>query len=78
VKSPSPVFSAGAGAYSPGHNGFFQGSDGKDWIIYHANSRPGQGCGDTRNPRAQPFGWKPDGTPDFGIPVSVDKVLPRP
>jgi GH43 family beta-xylosidase len=78
VKTPSPVFSGDAGAYSPGHNGFFQGADGKDWIVYHANSRPGQGCGDTRNPRAQPFGWKPDGTPDFGTPVGVDTVLPRP
>ena len=78
VKRPSPVFSGDAGAYSPGHNGFFQGADGKDWIVYHANSRPGQGCEDTRNPRAQPFRWKPDGTPDFGTPVSVDTVLPRP
>ncbi len=78
AKSPAPVFSGDAVSYAPGHNGFFQDSDGKDWIVYHANSHPGQGCGDTRNPRAQPFGWKPDGTPDFGSPVSVDKRLPRP
>jgi GH43 family beta-xylosidase len=80
VKSSEPVFSSDpqAGVFAPGHNAFFQGADGKDWIVYHANSRPGQGCGDARSPRAQPFGWKPDGTPDFGKPVSTDTLLPRP
>jgi GH43 family beta-xylosidase len=78
VKSPSPVFSGDAATYAPGHNAFFQGADGKDWIVYHANSRPGEGCGDARTPRAQPFGWNAKGTPDFGAPVGVDTVLPRP
>jgi GH43 family beta-xylosidase len=68
VKSPEPVFTGSDGAVSPGHNSFFQTADGKDWIVYHANARPGQGCGDTRSPRAQPFSWRADGTPDFGSP----------
>jgi GH43 family beta-xylosidase len=80
VKSAEPVFSGSPAddVYAPGHNSFFQGSDGKDWLIYHANSQPGAGCGDSRSPRAQPFGWKADGTPDFGHPVSPNTVLPRP
>ncbi len=79
-KSSKPVFSSSSKAhvYAPGHNAFFQGSDGKDWIVYHANSKPGQGCGDARSPRAQPFTWNPDGTPNFGTPVSLDTPLPRP
>ncbi|MDR3734590.1 MAG: family 43 glycosylhydrolase [Acidobacteriaceae bacterium] len=55
--------------FRTGHNGFFKSLDGKeDWIIYHANSAPGQGCGATRSPRIQRFTWNPDGTPNFGIP----------
>lgn len=80
-KSSAPVLwsSPSAGAYSPGHNGFFQSPDGKeDWIIYHANSKPHQGCGNFRNPRAQRFHWKADGAPDFGRPVPIDKPVPRP
>ena len=55
-----------AGVYATGHNGFFQSPDGKDWIIYHANSQKNQGCGPQRSPRIQPFTWNPDGTPNFG------------
>jgi GH43 family beta-xylosidase len=74
TKNPEPVFqtSAEAKAFGPGHNGFFKGPDGSDWIIYHANPGPGQGCGNRRSPRAQPFTWKPDGTPDFGKPVKLN------
>src|SRR3954468_8758567 len=80
-KNPEPVFSTTpeAKAYGPGHNGFFQSADGKeDWIIYHANLEPGQGCGNRRAPRAQPFTWKPDGTPDFGRPVKAGVEIPGP
>jgi GH43 family beta-xylosidase len=73
-KSPLPVFwqSPQASAYGTGHNSFFQSPDGsEDWIVYHANPEPGQGCGGHRSPRAQKIGWKPDGTPDFGRPVAV-------
>jgi GH43 family beta-xylosidase len=81
TKSAKPVFkqSPANGVYAPGHNSFFTSPDGKeDWILYHANDKPGQGCGKWRSPRAQPFSWKPDGTPDFGEPLPTDKPLPAP
>jgi len=80
-KSPVPVFqqSPEAQVYATGHNSFFKSPDGKqDWILYHANSEPGQGCGWHRSPRAQPFTWNADGTPDFGTPVPAGKPIPRP
>ena len=72
TKAPEPVFKedTAQGVYAPGHNSFFTSPDGrKYWILYHANSEPDQGCGGHRSPRAQPFTWKADGTPDFGRPV---------
>lgn len=81
TKSPVPVFwkSPEGGAFGTGHNGFFQSPDGKeDWIIYHANSHPGEGCGSARAPRAQPIHWNADGTPDFGRPVPIGQPIPRP
>ena len=71
TKSPQPVFKASPehGVYAPGHNSFFKSPDGKeDWILYHANSEAGQGCGGKRSPRAQRFSWNADGSPNFGIP----------
>lgn len=68
-----------AGVFATGHNGFFKSPDGKqDWIIYHANSAPNEGCGNKRSPRAQPFTWSADGTPDFGKPLSVGTVIRKP
>lgn len=81
TKNPHPVFkgSSSAHAFGPGHNGFFKSPDGKqDWIIYHANPGPEEGCRNQRAPRAQPFTWNRDGTPHFGKPVPIDKSLPRP
>ncbi len=80
-KHPTPVFqqSKTNGVYAPGHNSFFKSPDGKeDWILYHANAAPGQGCGRNRSPRAQKFTWNANGTPNFGIPVKTDSVLPVP
>jgi GH43 family beta-xylosidase len=80
-KSPEPVFQGSADnrVYAPGHNGFFKSPDGKqDWILYHANPEPGQGCGSQRSPRAQPFVWDSDGRPNFGTPVALTTALPRP
>lgn len=80
-KHPRPVFqqSAAARAYGTGHNSFFKSPDGReDWILYHANSQPNQGCGRQRSPRAQPFTWKADGTPDFGTPVGTGTLLRKP
>jgi GH43 family beta-xylosidase len=71
-KSSQPVFkeSPENKVFAPGHNSFFKSPDGKeDWILYHANSEPGQGCGSHRSPRAQKFTWSADGIPNFGEPV---------
>jgi GH43 family beta-xylosidase len=68
-----------AGAFGPGHNGFFKSPDGKeDWIIYHANPAPGEGCGKFRSPRIQRFTWDQWGRPDFGKPVSPGQRLEKP
>jgi GH43 family beta-xylosidase len=81
VKSPRPVFvtSVKNHVYAPGHNSFFKSPDGKeDWILYHANSEPNQGCGRKRSPRAQPFTWNADGTPNFGEPIAEGVPLKAP
>ena len=80
-KSALPVFwqSPAAGAYGTGHGSFFTSPDGsQNWMLYHANPEAGQGCGRQRSPRAQPFTWKTDGTPDFGRPVPIGTPIPRP
>jgi GH43 family beta-xylosidase len=81
TKSAQPVFRQKPenGAFGPGHCSFFRSPDGReDWIIYHANSAPSQGCGDTRNPRIQKFTWAPNGRPDFGDPVNIYLKSQRP
>jgi GH43 family beta-xylosidase len=77
VKSPAPVFASNAatGQYGPGHNSFTTTSDGKtDILVYHArNYRDivGDPLHDpNRHTRAQAIVWRPDGTPDFGMPVA--------
>jgi len=73
-KSQQPVFSKNptGNAFGPGHNGFFKSSDGtEDWIIYHANSSTGQGCGGSRNVRIQKFTYNSAGVPVFGSPVAT-------
>ena len=80
-KSSKPVFwqSPEASVYGPGHNTFFKSPDGReDWILYHANSAPGEGCGSFRSPRAQPFKWNADGTPDFGRPIPLSQPILKP
>lgn len=77
-KWPQPVFQTSVAnkVFAPGHNSFFKSPDGKeDWIIYHANSEAGQGCGRNRSPRAQKFIWKADDTPFFGTPVKAGEKL---
>jgi GH43 family beta-xylosidase len=66
-----------AGVYGPGHNGFTTSPDGRQsWLIYHADAVSGAGWAG-RSIRAQPFTWRADGTPDFGVPVAVGAaVLP--
>jgi GH43 family beta-xylosidase len=81
IKLSTPVFSKKPenGAYGTGHNGFFKSRDGtEDWIIYHANSQAGEGCGNERNPRMQKFSWNADGTPNFGEPVKINYPIKKP
>lgn len=81
TKSPNPVFSTNGanGAYAPGHNGFFISRDGtQNWLLYHANSLAGQGCGNARTPRMQSFSWNSDGTPNFGTPVKIGAPIHKP
>jgi GH43 family beta-xylosidase len=81
VKSQDPVFKKNpdGNSFGPGHNSFFKSPDGKeDWIIYHANPSPGQGCNDFRSPRMQRFTWRADGTPEFGVPVPLSEAIAVP
>ncbi len=78
TKNAQPVFAKqpSNNAYGPGHNAFFKSPDGtEDWIIYHANTNAGEGCGTARNIRMQKFSWNVDGTPNFGIPVKAGTAL---
>jgi GH43 family beta-xylosidase len=80
-KNPTPVFSknVSGSVFGPGHNSFFKSPDGsEEWIIYHANSSSGQGCGDTRSPRMQKFSWNTNGTPNFGAPVNMYTNIIKP
>jgi GH43 family beta-xylosidase len=80
-KYPDPVFQRedANGVYAPGHNTIFKSPDGtEDWIVYHANDNESDVCDMGRTPRIQKFGWKEDGTPDFGIPVSTETKLAVP
>lgn len=74
TKSPEPVFvtSEANGIYGPGHNSFLKSAEGDDLIVYHArNYRDivGDPLRDpNRHTRVQKISWRPDGTPDFGLP----------
>ncbi len=77
---PRPVFSRSDvnEVFGPGHNGFFQSPDGtEDWIIYHAKTTSAYTYGG-RTTRAQRFTWNEDGTPNFGLPLSLKAVLAEP
>ncbi len=81
IKHQEPVFKQAIenGVYAPGHNSFFKSPDGaEDWILYHANSEAGQGCGIERSPRAQKFTWDKNGFPVFGKPLKTGEVLAIP
>lgn len=81
TKLPEPILVASPqnGAYAPGHNGFFTSADGKeDWIIYHANSKAGQGCGNNRNPRMQKISWNAAGMPVIGEAVKINTPVKKP
>lgn len=81
IKSETPILSQShqTKVYAPGHNSFFKSPNGKeDWILYHANSNPGEGCGMKRSPRMQQIKWDQNGNPVIGDPVSEGKELAIP
>ena len=76
IKNPESVFKRSSDVFGPGHCSFVKSPDGKeDWIVYHAHIGP-----DTRerDVRIQRFTWNPDGSPDFGVPVSPGVPLRPP
>ncbi|SNR58329.1 glycoside hydrolase family 43 protein [Hymenobacter mucosus] len=79
-KAAQPVFrpSAENGVWGTGHNSFTTSPDGRqNWLVYHAKTAADGKCAG-RSSRAQQFTWNPDGTPNFGVPVSLQTPLPRP
>ncbi|AWP27289.1 alpha-N-arabinofuranosidase [Paenibacillus glucanolyticus] len=85
TKHAGPVFAKNPaqGVYAPGHNSFTVSPDGsEDWIVYHAYSyseaEQQRSAGGPRSTRIQRFGWKEDGLPDFGLPISEHSLLPLP
>lgn len=77
---PKPVFARvdQYGVFGPGHNFFFRSPDGKeDWLVYHAKAGRENRYSD-RSTRAQRFTWGADGTPDFGLPLPLDRTLAAP
>jgi GH43 family beta-xylosidase len=77
-KYQKPVFKSSpqSGVYATGHNSFFMSPDSSQyWILYHANSKPHEGCGSSRSPRMQQFHWNEDGTPNFGLPAKTGLPL---
>lgn len=75
-RSPILTQSAKNKVYGTGHNSFFKSPNGKeDWILYHANSEQGQGCGGFRSPRMQRLFWDENGFPFVGEAVSETTTL---
>ncbi len=76
---PAPVFERhdANGVFGPGHNGFFRAADGSDWIVYHGKTTADYTYRG-RSTRVQPFAWKPDGTPNFGVPLPLSAEITEP
>ncbi|KAK3356545.1 glycosyl hydrolase [Lasiosphaeria hispida] len=77
IKSPNAIFASNADTqqFGPGHNSFTVSEDGQsDVIVYHDRGYrdiKGDPLNDpNRRTRVQKLYWKPDGTPDFGIPLA--------
>ncbi|MEZ3501284.1 family 43 glycosylhydrolase [Pantoea sp. KPR_PJ] len=81
-KSARPVFTSNWDnhQYGPGHNCFTQDEKGGDLLVYHARSYTeieGDPLWDpNRHTRLKNFGWRDDGTPDFGVPPADYTSVP--
>ena len=75
TKSRTPVFATSRAnrIFGPGHNSFTVDERGRDVLIYHARDYKrieGDPLFDpNRHTRAQRFWFRPDGSPDFGVPI---------
>ncbi|MFS0774091.1 glycoside hydrolase family 43 protein [Sphingomonas sp. 1P08PE] len=75
TKSPTQVFASSAanGVWGPGHNSFTVDERGRDMLVYHARDYreiKGDPLFDpNRHTRVQPIAYRPDGSPDFGVPA---------
>ncbi|WP_294263204.1 glycoside hydrolase family 43 protein [uncultured Sphingomonas sp.] len=76
-KAPRPVLakSPATGIWAPGHNGFFT-ARARTWIVYHANNRPGLGCGQERAPHVQQVTWSREGKPVLDRPATGEAPAP--
>jgi GH43 family beta-xylosidase len=64
--------------WGTGHNGFTTSPDGREnWLLYHAKATADGKC-EGRSARAQRFGWRADGSPDFGVPAALATPQPVP
>lgn len=83
TKSPVPVFVSSdvTKVYGPGHNSFTVDEQGRDVLVYHGRDYAeikGDPLFDpNRHTRVQRIYYRPDGTPDFGIPVGNGPVPDR-
>ncbi|KAF8066676.1 Arabinanase/levansucrase/invertase [Lyophyllum atratum] len=78
TKTSTPVFTKNTAAhvYGPGHHFMFQ--KGTNWYFaYHGKSAPGQGCGDLRTTRVQPFSIS-GSNPVFPAAVASGVAVPEP
>jgi GH43 family beta-xylosidase len=76
IKS-GPVFQGTDHVLGTGHASFTTSPDGKEhWIVYHSKKSVDPGW--NRDVRLQKFGWKKDGSPDFGIPEPAGVPMLRP
>ncbi len=72
-----PVFCGTDQVLGVGHCSFAKSPDGsEDWMLYHSKKTVKPGW--NRNIRLQPFYWKQDGSPDFGIPIPAGVSIPLP
>ncbi len=82
-KSPTPVLVSSdvTSVYGPGHNSFTVDEQGRDILVYHGRDYKeikGDPLFDpNRHTRVQRLYYRPDGTPDFGIPVGNGAVPDR-
>jgi GH43 family beta-xylosidase len=80
TKSPQPVFKSSPEnkVWGPGHNSFTVDEAGRDMLVYHGRDYEtikGDPLFDpNRHTRVQPFTYRADGSPDFGVPLANGRL----